>query len=190
MNCFPLFIDLSGKNVLVIGGGNVALRKIEKLLPFSPRIHVIASRLSDDVLCIPGLIIEQKDYEDDDLLRCQPVLVIAATDDRDCNRRVSAACAAARVPVNVVDDPVLCTFQFPALINHGSLTIGISTGGKSPTVARELKNSIRSHLPDHIDQILDQMNARRETLKQTEPDPKKRGDLLTQYWHELLKQDP
>lgn len=163
MAYFPFFMDLSGKEGLIVGGGTVALRKIEKLLPFGPRLTVCASSLRPELREMSELELRPQPFSPD-LLEGM-AFVIAATDDRSVNHDVAACCRERGIPVNVVDDPEACTFLFPALVKHGDLTVGISTGGASPSAAVWVKERVEEILPERMDEILACLGDLRRRLK-------------------------
>ena len=180
MPYFPLFTDLSGKSVLVVGGGIVALRKVEKLLPFTPILTVVAPDICAELRRLPALDLCERAFRPGD--EANRSLVIAATNDRALNREISLLCREKQIPVNVVDDPELCTFLFPALIQRGSLTIGISTGGSSPTAAIGLKEQIQQLLPERFDEILDFLHQERVRMRASIPSEHQRHLLLKQLY--------
>ena len=96
-------------------------------------------------------------------------LVIAATDDAELNAAVSELCAWEGIPVNVVDDLALCSFVFPALVRRGELSVGISTGGASPSAAQYIRRLVEEQVPDGFEEILDFLAARRAQLKSALP---------------------
>ena len=196
MPYFPLYINIEERDVLIVGGGAVALRKAEKLLIFTPHISVVAAHICEELkgmaLCSNAFIktescaasanpaaisLYERNFRDDDIIG--KALCIAATDDRSLNRHISKLCSKAHIPVNVVDDPELCTFFFPALINDGELSIGISTGGKSPVAARELKKCIDSALPSGRGDIISYMGSIRKLVASRIPDMSKRAAVLS-----------
>lgn len=146
MGCFPLFIELAGRPCLVAGGGKVALRKVQKLLPFGPHITVVAPSVCPQLAAVPGVRFVRRRVRVGDLRR--QTLVIAATDDAALNRRIAAACRARHIPVNVVDNPDAGSFIFPALARRGPLTVGVCTGGASPVAAAWVKRQIEAVLPE------------------------------------------
>ena len=148
MAYFPLFIELEAAPCRVVGGGHVALRKVQKLLPYGPKLKAVAPdflpafrRLEKEA----GLELHCREFRPDDL--AGSALVIAAAGDRAVNRRIAALCRAAGIPVNAVDDKEACTFLFPALVRRGPLSIGISTGGASPSAAVFVKERVEACLP-------------------------------------------
>lgn len=185
MGWFPFFIQLEGARGLLVGGGRVALRKAEKLLPFGAQLTVVAPRICPPLAALPGLTLCRRAFADSDLSPA-PDFVIAATGDRALDRRIAALCRTRRILVNVVDDPAACGFYFPALVQRGRLCIGISTGGASPTAAAWLRQKIEALLPPGFDGILDRLAARREAVKAEGSSEAKRAERLQQaFAHEL-----
>lgn len=179
MGWFPFFIRLEGARGLLVGGGRVALRKAEKLLPFGAQLTVVAPCICPPLAALPGLTLCRRAFADSDLSPA-PDFVIAATGDRALDRRIAALCRARRILVNVVDDPAACGFYFPALVQRGRLCIGISTGGASPTAAAWLRQKIEALLPPGFDGILDRLAARREAVKAEGGSEAKRAERLQQ----------
>jgi len=149
MGLYPLFADLTGLPVLVVGGGHVAERKIRALRAAGACVRVGAPELTA-TLC---QWVEQEQIEH--LAGCfQPAwldevwLAIAATDDRTLNARVAACAAERRVWTNVVDDPALSRFQVPAVVDRAPLTVAVSTGGAAPVLARRVREALEVQL-DH-----------------------------------------
>lgn len=175
MAYFPLFTDLAGKRCVVVGAGAVARRKISKLLPFGPELTVIAPAISAETRAL-GITAVERPFEDGDL-ECAE-LVIAATDDSALNRHISLLCRERKIPVNSADGTEDCSFIFPALVQHGSLTIGISTGGAGPSLARRLKEQIDSSLPERTEDIVEYLGTLRETIKTRCPGPERRRARL------------
>lgn len=179
MGWFPFFIQLEGAHGLLVGGGRVALRKAEKLLPFGAQLTVVAPCICPPLAALPGLTLCRRAFADSDLSPA-PDFVIAATGDRALDRRIAALCRTRRILVNVVDDPAACGFYFPALVQRGRLCIGISTGGASPTAAAWLRQKIEALLPPGFDGILDRLAARREAVKAESGSEVKRAERLQQ----------
>lgn len=175
MPLFPMFVNLENAPVLLAGGGTVALRKAEKLLPYGAQITVVAPDIVPELAALPGLTLCRRPFEESDL-QGPPALVIATTDDTPLNREIAALCKVRRIPVNVVDDLTACGFVFPALVNRGRLSVGISTGGASPTAAVWLKERIEALLPLHFADSLERLEALRPALKAREPDEHARAE--------------
>ncbi len=185
MAYFPFFVDLKEKQGVIVGGGVVALRKIEKLLPFSPALRVIAPEICREIRDIPGLTLVERGFVPGD--EADAFFVIAATDNGACNRMVSELCREKHILVNAVDDAENCTFLFPALVQQGELTVGISTSGSSPTAAICLKEQIRELIPERFDEILTFLHEQREEIKMRESDEKKRHMLLKRLLLECME---
>lgn len=178
MTLFPFFEDIENKTFLVIGGGSVAKGKVERLRQFTDSIIVIAKE-SD----IDGFV--QKNFEESDL---EPAdYVIGATDSNVLNEKIYRLCIEKNIPVNIADNPGLCTFIFPSLIKRGDLTIGICTGGKSPAASKYIRREIENVLPENIDGIIEEMGVFREKLKKEVPNQKERSRILKNKLIELMK---
>lgn len=174
---FPMFVSLEGRRVLIAGGGAVALRKIEKLAPYGASFCVVAPRILPeiagraDVKIVPRAFCPE-DVEED------WAFVIAATDDAQANHEIAKRCGARGLPVNVVDDPDNCSFLFPALVQRGPFSVGISTGGASPTAAVYFKERIDAMMPEHLDEMLVWLHAQRAALKARIPQERARAAAL------------
>ena len=171
---FPLFVDLTGRRVLVVGGGAVAERKLRKLAPYGPRCTVVAPDVTADIAAMEGVELRRRAFLPEDL-EPRPALVISATGDRDTDRQVSDLCRERNIPVNVADDPALCTFLFPALVQRGSFSAGISTGGASPIAAAYFKERLSDLLPENLEELLDWLEGQRPALKAAIPDQTRRA---------------
>ena len=145
----PIAISLEHRACLVVGGGGVALRKIERLLDYGADVTVIAPSADERVefLAREGrLVFKKRDYLSPEAGRFG--LVISAVDSTEVNLAVHRDCTAAGVPVNVVDNPALCDFIFPALVQRDCLSIAISTDGRAPFLARRLRRKLETAFPD------------------------------------------
>ena len=163
MAYFPLFMDLNQKQGLVVGGGAVAARKIRTLLPYGPHLTVCAPSVLPELEALPGLTLRWEPFSP--ALLEGAFFVIAATDDPELNSHIARLCRERNIPVNVADPGTESTFLFPSVVRRGPLTVGISTGGKSPSAAHYLKEQIEGLLPDNLEAILLWMDAAREELK-------------------------
>lgn len=157
MKCFPFMIDIEGRRCLLVGGGEVARRKAEKLLPFGVRLEVCAHT------ACAALAPFHKYREYLPSLLNGAAFVVAATDDGALNARVAEDCRARGILVNCADDRENCDFFFPALIARGNVTVGISTGGASPALAAALRARIEALLPRDLDEIAGRAAALRGT---------------------------
>jgi len=142
---YPVFLDIAGKKCVVVGGGDVAARKIARLLDCGARVCVVSPNLVPELekLKKDRLIEHIQDEYRADYLN-DAALVIGATDDEKINASISLDARARSVPVNIVDDPQKCDFILPSLIERGDLMIACSTGGQSPALARHLREELES----------------------------------------------
>ena len=166
MDFLPLFFQLHDKPCLIIGGGNVALRKANLLLKAGACIYVVSHDINqglEEVARQSGGSTRRGNYQLSDLQ--DKYLVIAATDDELLNRKVSQDADKNRVPVNVVDNPSLCSFILPAIIDRSPLVIAVSSGGKSPVLARMLRSKIESVIPFAYGKLASLVGDFREQVK-------------------------
>ena len=184
MAYFPFFVDLEGQRGLIVGGGTVALRKAEKLLPYGPALTVVAPEPVSELAALP-VELTRREFQPEDLDRAD--FVIAATDDEKENHRISALCQGRKIPVNVVDDKGACSFLFPALVRRGSLSVGVSTGGSSPTAAIWLKEQIEGLLPEQTEEILTWLEEQRPLLKERLPDQRARAACFARLFAACLE---
>lgn len=184
MAYFPFFVDLEGQRGLIVGGGTVALRKAEKLLPYGPALTVVAPEPVSELAALP-VELTRREFQPEDLDRAD--FVIAATDNEEENHRISALCQGRKIPVNVVDDKEACSFLFPALVRRGSLSVGVSTGGSSPTAAIWLKEQIEGLLPEQTEEILTWLEAQRPLLKERLPNQRARAARFARLFAACLE---
>jgi precorrin-2 dehydrogenase/sirohydrochlorin ferrochelatase len=175
MALFPMFVDLKNKECLVIGAGEVALRKIEQLVKFDPSLTVIAPKIHDEIRLLsheyPITLIERP-YDIEDL--AGRYLVIGALDEFSEQEKIYNICMEHRIPVNCVDSPALCSFIFPALIVEGDLCVGINTAGRAPAVSSALRKYLTSMIPQEIGGLIDHVH----TIRQNEPVGKERQEKI------------
>ena len=164
MAYFPFFVDLTGQRGLIAGGGTVALRKAEKLIPYGPALTVAAPDLLPGFEALPGLTLLRRPFTPRLLEGMR--FVIAATGDPALNHRIAALCRERGVLVNVVDDRDWCTFLFPALVREGPLSVGISTGGASPTGAVWVKERLEGLLPEGFGGLLEWLESVRPVVQE------------------------
>ena len=171
MDYLPLFLDLRGKPCLLVGGGEIARRKLELLLRAGAAVEIVAPRLADATEALVeahGIPVQRRPFAPADV--AARFLVIAATDDAAVNRSVFAAGSAAHTLVNSVDQPAISNAIFPALIDRSPVLVAISTGGSSPTLARLVRSWIEARLPARLGALADFIGARRQRVKEGFPD--------------------
>jgi precorrin-2 dehydrogenase/sirohydrochlorin ferrochelatase len=143
MKVYPVFLNVDGKPCLVVGGGAVGERKVQDLLLAGARVTLVSREVTPvlaDMAARKLIICLREDFSQDHLNGM--VLAIAATNDQNTNQMVSTAAQARGLPVNVVDQPALCSFVVPATIRRGDLTLAIGTGGHSPALAKKLRRDL------------------------------------------------
>jgi len=165
---FPVFIKLNELHTVLIGAGNIGLEKLTAIVNNSPlaTVTIIARTLSPEVHALAsqfnGVKILQKAFEDTDLDNAN--LVIAATNDNALNEYIVKAAHERNLLVNIADKPALCDFYLGSIVQKGDLKLAISTNGKSPTVAKRIKEVLNESIPNEIDDTLQQIAALRQTL--------------------------
>lgn len=165
---FPVFLKLEELHTLLVGGGNVGLEKLTALLKNSPAATVtvvagiISAPVEDLASAHPNVQLVGRNFRAGDLSGKD--LVILATDDPELHKRIRAAARKQRILINVADTPDLCDFYLGSVVTKGNLKIGISTNGKSPTIAKRMREFFEAALPDEIDDLLNNMNRIRDKI--------------------------
>jgi len=178
---YPVILNIEGRLCIVVGGGDVALRKVRALAEKGALVRIIAP---DAVVPLKEVVEsgrvewEQRPYEQGDLEGA--FLAVAATDDPETNQEVRHEAYGRRVPVNIVDDPELSDFQVPSFFEDGPLLVAVSTKGSSPAVARTLRRAIQQWLGPGFAKSLETVNAFRQRLK-AEID---NGKARVRFWEE------
>ncbi len=145
MKYYPVFWNIAGKKCIVVGGGEVAERKVKRLLDCDAQVFVISSQLTPELARLnEKKIISHiaKEYSSEHIYGA--VLVVGATDDEKTNTAIANDARNKGIPVNIVDDPQKCDFILPSLVEQGDLTIAIGTGGKSPALAHHLRKEMEA----------------------------------------------
>ncbi len=183
MDFLPTFMKIDGRPCLVVGGGDIAARKVGLLRAAGGAVTVVAPALCTTLteLAQQSLIqYRSGEFRADDLTDC--VLVIAATDDEAVNREVSRLAHAQRIPVNVVDSPALCSFIVPSIVDRSPVQIAVSTGGVSPVLARTLRARLETMIPSTYGLLGELLEQYRERAKLTFPDV----DGRRKFWEDVL----
>ncbi|OOZ36192.1 siroheme synthase CysG [Solemya velesiana gill symbiont] len=184
MDFLPIFFDIKEKTSLIIGGGEVAARKAALLHKAGGRIRVISPHLCatlDSMLEKGSVEHIQRSYEDGDL--DDSILVIAATDDSEVNRRVSEQAKEKNIPVNVVDQPELCSFIVPSIIDRSPVVAAVSTGGASPVLARLIRSRLESLIPAGYGRLAELAQRFRDKVKARFDNPNDRR----MFWEKVLR---
>lgn len=199
MSYFPLFVDLSEKSCLILGGGAVALRRSLVLREFGAKVVILAPelcpglsrRLAED----DGMTWIQRSLQpgDENLLAdwlADTALVVAASDEPAMNHMLAAAASTRHIPVSLADDPAASTFLFPATVRRGLLCAGITSGGASPGLVQHLRRSLEEAWPAWLADVSTQLHGLRQTvLDGTGLSPQERRGLLDDMVSQVLAQN-
>ncbi len=184
MDFLPIFIDIKNRVNLVVGGGDIAARKVSLLLKAQGRIRVISPELCSNLkeLARAGKIEHlAQPFSPDDLQ--DAYLVIAATDNPEVNRQVSEEAKKLHLPVNVVDQPELCTFIFPSIIDRSPVVAAVSTGGASPVLARLIRTRLEALIPAGYGRLAEFAKSFRTQVKERFSDSTDRR----LFWENILR---
>ena len=146
---FPMFVDLSGRRALIVGGGRVATRRVRTLLQFCPSVTVVAPRVESDLEALAGagsIALWRRPYREDDLSGMD--LALACADDAALNAEIAAECRRRGIPVNVASDRTLCDFLFPGIARKDDLVLGITAGGRDHALARRTTEALREWIQE------------------------------------------
>lgn len=166
---FPVFLKLEELNLLIVGGGNVGLEKLSAVLRNSPAtpVTLVSREIGEEVRTLaaqyPNVQLVERPYLTEDLDGKD--IVIAATDDRQLHERIRTEARARRVLANVADTPHLCDFYLGSVVKKGDLKIAISTNGKSPTLAKRMREFLEASLPDTTQELLDNLSRIRSRIE-------------------------
>lgn len=183
MNFFPIFLNIQDQLCLVVGGGATATRKVELLLEAHAKVKVVAPVISESLSlwAKDGRIIHRAEqFAATDLTGCR--LVMAATNDKAVNEQVSRLAHEQNLPVNVVDQPELCSFIMPSIIDRHPVQIAVSTGGASPVLARLLRTRLETMIPSAYGNLANFVASFREQVKQRLPFKERR-----RFWETVLQ---
>jgi precorrin-2 dehydrogenase/sirohydrochlorin ferrochelatase len=184
MRYFPLFLDVLGKSILVVGGGEVASRKIEALLRAGAAITVVSPNISPYIqsLIDDGRCVWIPEKYTNSVLNTSWLQVWATTDNAELNHTVHRDAKALGILVNVVDDQPYCDFITPSMIERGRIQIAISSGGASPVLIRNLRKTLEMVLPQNLALLADFGSAKRDDIKLVFPSV----DLRRRFWEQFL----
>ena len=158
---FPVNLNLTGRPVLVVGGGRIAHRKVQQLLAAGGDVTVIAPEVIDDLLHLPVTVVRRR-YEAGDAASFR--LVITATGDTEVDQFIYDECEAAGVWVNSADDPDRCAFTLPATLRRGSLMITVSTGGASPALASWMRSHLELAITEEYAEVVSRLALERARI--------------------------
>ena len=191
---YPVSLDLRHRRCVVIGGGNVAERKVVTLLDYEAKVVVIAPEVTpklDRLATVGTIALDRRAYRRGDLAGA--FVAMGATDNSQVNEAVFLEAQSRGMLVNIADDPAHCNFIVPATVRRGDLNIAITTGGKSPALARQLRQELEELFPIEYAQHLQDLAAFRNHLRERLPDPARREatwrSLMSTGLLDLLRQE-
>jgi siroheme synthase-like protein len=190
----PISISLKSRPCLVVGGGKVALRKIDNLLNYTAEITVIAPEVDDKIEYYASkrlLKLEKREYRPPEA--SQYGIVICASDDTETNKTVHDDCRMQGVPVNVVDNPSLCDFIFPAVVRRDCLSVAVSSDGKAPFLSGHIRLILENIFPENWTRIAKlAAEFRKRVMTRRADDPQKKteayGRFIEADWKSILKE--
>lgn len=168
-NLFPVFLKLEELETLIVGGGNVALEKLTALLKSSPMagVTLVGSSISNEIKIMAAhnkkIKLVERNFRVRDLQYKD--IVILATDDQQLHQRIRVLARKKRILINVADTPSLCDFYLGSIVTKGNIKIGISTNGKSPTIAKRMREFFEETLPEDTETLLANMQKIRDKIK-------------------------
>lgn len=182
MSYFPMYMDMKNLKVLVVGGGNIAVEKLEKLVDFTTNITVISEMYSQEALVFLNehhLTYHTRTYKEGDIQGYD--MVIVATDGVVLHKRIYNESRPLRVLVNSVDDTAYCDFIFPSYIKKGDLSIAFSTSGTSPAFAKHIRRYFETIIPENVNDFLQKMKALRSEIPKGKERMKKFDVMAKEY---------
>jgi siroheme synthase-like protein len=183
---YPIFVKLEQLDVLLVGGGNIGLEKLTSILNNSPQVKltIVADRILPEMWEMASnssrIRIFPRKFEMQDILGKD--LVFLATDDRSLHEKIRAEARKRKILLNVADTPDLCDFYLGSIVQKGDLKIAVSTNGKSPTIAKRIKEYLNDIIPEGIQDTLDQMSRVRNTIRGDFHEKVKILNRITSEW--------
>lgn len=196
-NLYPVFLKLENLHLLIVGGGFVGTEKMNSVMNCSPdaKVTVVAKEISDEIKQMAegnsNIVLLQKPFEENDLDGKD--LIIAATADKQLNVEVKRIAEKKGILANIADTPELCDFYLSSIVNKGHLKIAVSTNGKSPTIAKRIKELLNDSIPGEMDNVLENMSTIRKQLNGNFQQKVKKLDHITQVLvnnHPAQKKEP
>ncbi len=185
MKLYPIMVNMNNKPAVIIGGGEVAARKVLDLLEAGAFIKVVSPEINDEIIKSSELysgkvVLLKRKYEKNDLEGAY--IVFSATNDSAVNAEVFSEAEERGILINAVDDPPNCSFYVPSFVRKGDLLIALSTAGASPAMAARLRREIEKYIPENIDLVLEKLKTARTLLKEDEcfscTESAERGSIL------------
>ncbi len=190
MKYYPVFLNVRGRSCVVIGGGEVGERKVLRLLKCEAQVTVVSLDVTPtlDSLARTGQIHVQRALYDRRFIR-DAFLVIGATNQPETNDLIYRDCREDGILINIVDDPERCDFILPALLERGDLSIAISTGGKSPALARKIKEELAERFGPEYAILLTILGNLRHRYQSNETTAEQRGEMFTRLLNTSILED-
>lgn len=188
MAFFPMFVDLTDEKCLVVGGGRIALRKVQVLLDFDASVLVVAREISKEIKALlpenKALSLEEREFKQEDIEGC--VMVVVATNDEEFNERISKLCRSRNIPVNVVDDKEKCSFIFSSYVKEKNVVGAFTSGGSSPVLAQYLKKKTEDFLTPEIGDLGEVFGSQRAYILENIKDENQRKSIFMHFIHETV----
>jgi precorrin-2 dehydrogenase len=184
---YPAMLDLAGRDALLVGGGQIAEQKARPLLDAGVRLRVVAPALTEWLRERVGageVTWEEREVRTGDVAGA--AVVVCATDAREVNRAVFQEASAAGVPVNVVDDPELCSFIVPSVVRRGALQVAISTGGRSPAFAKFMRHQLEAAIGEEYGLLAELAGRMRDRAREAGVGYEERDRIATEALPRLL----
>jgi len=185
MKYFPFFIELNNKSILLVGGGEVAERKLDLLLKANAKVTIVAPELTDYLegfLKDKNVTYIKETYNSDILEKGNYIFIIAATNDEVINKKIANDANKHNILVNVVDKPEICDFIFPSILERGPITVAVSTGGSSPVLARMLRTKLETMVPGGYGKLAKIISENRVAIRKK----LKNSKLNRIFWEHML----
>ena len=186
MKYFPINLAVAGRDVLVIGGGRVACRKVESLRDCGALVTVVSPAFCSGIAEMEGIDRVQREFRETDLEGV--CLVVSATDSSQVNRRAWERAQQMGIPVNVVDQPDLCTFTVPAVLRRGDLLVAVSTGGGSPALAGRIRDLIAGEIGPSFGRHVALLREMRPLVTSSSLTPAERHRLLKEMADDQIRE--
>lgn len=183
MDRFPIFLNLHGRQCLVVGGGTVAERKLSSLLDAGAHVTLVAPQITDEIritLTQANVTYHERVFQDSDI--DGHFLIITATDNAQLNAHIAALADTRNIPVNVVDDQSLCSFIVPSVVDRSPVMVAVSTGGASPVLARQLRMKLETMIPSSCGELAGITEEYRDIVKKRLPAEQRKA-----FWEQALK---
>lgn len=187
MKYYPAYLDIRNRRCLVVGGGGVGTRKVKTLLDCGARVTIISPQVSGQLKELAGnnrVDVKQRSYQPGDLE--DMFLVIGAADDEKLNRQISRDAEKRGLLCNIADRPEICNFILPSIVHRGDLTISISTAGRSPAMAKKLRQDLEKRYGEEYADFLRLMGAIRQKLLSQAHEPEAHKSLFEQLINDDL----